>query len=105
MTPFHGAVNGEKILQYRILRLLGKGGMGEVFLTEDTILQRRVALKFLVIRRSMLARIRSHAKREDRLMPGQRLQTPAHPIITFIHTAEILIDVNCKAWSDCSSVH
>jgi two-component system LytT family response regulator len=38
----------EILAHYKILSLLGKGGMGEVFLAEDTRLHRKVALKVLL---------------------------------------------------------
>lgn len=38
---------GDKIKHYEILKLIGKGGMGEVYLAQDTVLDREVAIKLL----------------------------------------------------------
>lgn len=37
----------EKFGQYRVLKLIGKGGMGSVFLAEDPVLKRKMAIKTL----------------------------------------------------------
>src|SRR5580692_8294823 len=41
-------VEGEQLNHYRVMKRLGAGGMGEVFLAEDTRLHRKVALKVLL---------------------------------------------------------
>src|SRR3954468_2157654 len=39
--------NGQHINHYKILSAIGAGGMGEIYLAEDSRLDRRVALKIL----------------------------------------------------------
>ncbi|MBS1794649.1 MAG: protein kinase [Acidobacteria bacterium] len=72
---------GRIISQYRILEKLGEGGMGVVYLAEDTVLGRRVAFKSLKDSdRPDLAQYRTRFLREARLA-----STLNHPNIVSIY--------------------
>ncbi|MGD8922020.1 MAG: protein kinase [Candidatus Zixiibacteriota bacterium] len=57
---------GTMVQHYRILEKIGAGGMGEVYLAEDTKLERRVALKFLPTHLATNDDIRARFVREAR---------------------------------------
>ncbi len=68
---------GDNLSHYRILRLLGQGGMGAVYLAEDLRLGRKVALKV------MLPEIATHEKRLQRFLREARLSSSiSHPNVT-----------------------
>jgi eukaryotic-like serine/threonine-protein kinase len=52
--------SGQTVAHYKVLSLLGEGGMGKVYLAQDTKLNRKVALKFLPLR---LAGNQDHMRR------------------------------------------
>ena len=68
---------------FRILQLLGKGGMGEVYLALDTTLERKVALKFLP--RDLLRDPSAQGRLLDEARSVSRVQ---HPNIAVIHSIE-----------------
>lgn len=78
---------GKRVAQYRILEKLGQGGIGEVFLAEDTELHRNVALKFFPASSSQddaaLARFKHEARSSAALY---------HPNITTIYEVGVYED-------------
>ena len=47
LEPKQTLADGQRFAHYKILRQIGSGGMGEVYLAKDTKLDRRVAIKLL----------------------------------------------------------
>jgi len=71
---------GQTINQYRIISRLGAGGMGEVYLAEDTRLGRRVALKFLP---ELLTQDKKHLHRFEQ--EARAVAVLSHPNVCTIH--------------------
>jgi len=84
-----GLMIGQTLGHYKILELLGKGGMGEVYLAEDTTLKREVALKVLP------ADLASSQERLERFQrEAETLATLDHPNIVTVFTVEHDEDVH-----------
>jgi serine/threonine protein kinase/TolB-like protein/tetratricopeptide (TPR) repeat protein len=73
-------VIGQTINQYKIISPLGAGGMGEVYLAEDTRLRRKVALKFLPL---LLTQDKAHLRRFER--EARAVAALSHPNVCTIH--------------------
>jgi len=69
--------------RYRLVRLLGRGGMGEVWESQHATLERRVALKLVRI----AGELRAHLLHEARLLASLQ-----HPAIVAVHDAGVTDD-------------
>ena len=77
-------IAGTVLGHYRILEPLGHGGMGEVYLAEDTKLHRRVALKTLPAAFASDPERRRRFERE-----AQAIAALNHPGIVTIYSVEV----------------
>jgi serine/threonine protein kinase len=71
---------GKGISHYKVIEKLGQGGMGEVYLAQDTKLNRKVALKFLPLQYVSDQDLKTRFKRE-----AQAAAALNHPSIITIH--------------------
>lgn len=74
---------GRSLGHYRLLEKLGAGGMGEVYLAQDSRLHRQVALKILPPERSAYSNSLERFQREARLVAALN-----HPNIVTIYSVE-----------------
>ena len=74
---------GRVLNHFRILKQIGRGGMGEVFVAEDTTLDRKVALKVLPEKFSANEERRRRFEREAKAIAALN-----HPNIVTIHSVE-----------------
>jgi len=74
----------ERLSKYEIVRPLGSGGMGEVYLALDTVLNREVAIKFV-----SADRIADPASEQRLLREAQAAAALDHPSICAVHDVHI----------------
>src|SRR5437667_7009272 len=76
-----GSMIGRTVSHYRILEKIGEGGMGVVYLAEDTLLGRHVAIKTLTTKPGQSSQhFRTRFLREARAVSAL-----SHPNIATIH--------------------
>src|ERR1700730_15976709 len=82
-------ISGARLGRYEIRSKIGTGGMGEVYLAQDTKLERTVALKILP------ADVASHRNRMGRFVQEAKAASALnHPNIITIHEIEQIDSVN-----------
>jgi serine/threonine protein kinase/tetratricopeptide (TPR) repeat protein len=74
---------GQRVGRYRVLQRIGKGGMGEVYLAEDTSLGRKVALKFL-----SASLLEDDLARKRFLREAKSAASLDHPFICNVHEVD-----------------
>ncbi len=80
---------GQTLAHYKVLKKIGSGGMGEVYLAEDTKLDRKVALKVLPPELAENEERRARFTREAKALAALN-----HPNIVTVHSVELADEVH-----------
>jgi eukaryotic-like serine/threonine-protein kinase len=83
MLEAPGAQPGDRIGRYVVIRLLGSGGMGMVYLADDPRLDRRIAIK--ILRGRSPEEPESDHARQRLLREAQAIARLSHPNVVAIH--------------------
>ncbi len=78
-APSPGWTPPERVDEYRLVRLIGRGGMGQVYLAEDTLLARRVAVKFIASLRP------DDTARQRFQIEARAIARLSHPNVVSVH--------------------
>src|SRR5882724_1123668 len=89
LVGMYTSVGGRDVGHYRVLELIGHGGMGEVYKAVDTILGRTVALKFLPAWKRGSA-----SAREGLIQEARYASALNHPNIVTVHEIAEVDGVN-----------
>jgi serine/threonine protein kinase len=84
-APSSAALPLEHIDEYRVIELLGRGGMGAVYRAHDTLLDREVAIK-------LMARTDSEAARQRFLVEARAVARIRHPNVVVVHRVGVTAD-------------
>ena len=82
-TPHPDRIVGQRVGCYEIMRVIGRGGMGVVYLGRDTRLERNAALKAVLPEGNQDVNLVERLKREARL-----LASLSHPNIATVYGLE-----------------